>query len=338
MRKIILAISILAALYSCEKIENPNIAPVAKIKCISKSNTIELDASGSKDEDSSELTFSWSSCSSNIIIENSNEEKAYITIPENNSDLCANITLTVSDGVNVSNTSTIVYLNTPAKIKSWGFENLTVTFKSNNTFYNWYIDQKNTGRFNRLNCGPSSATMAVKWSNPKFDKTVLNARNSYKPEGGWWYTDDVTSYLNDNNVKNKVVELKTIDKLTDELDKGNIAILCLDMYYISQCSNSTKKINKFYKTENRNWGHFIIVKGYAKVNEELLFEVYDPYSYGKKSKDGSFQGKDRLYKASEIDKSTNIWWDYAIVVSKETSHVHALDASAVNHMHSGVIN
>jgi hypothetical protein len=49
------------------------------------------------------------------------------------------------------------------------------------------------------------------------------------------------------------------------------------------------------------------------------------------------KGKDRYYKAADLDLATNNWWDYAIVVSKNTSggrmsaELDAVDLSTIIH-------
>ena len=126
------------------------------------------------------------------------------------------------------------------------------------------------------------------------------------------------NYLNINAVNNKTISLSNVGVLTDEIDNGNIVILCLDMYYISNEINNYWHINKFYTTKGDGWGHFILLKGYKIVDGKLLFEFYDPYSYGKKYSDNALKGIDRYYSDSDIDQATEIWWDYAIVVSKNT--------------------
>jgi len=89
------------------------------------------------------------------------------------------------------------------------------------------------------------------------------------------------------------------------------------MNYIRISRNDQWHSDKFYN--NNVGGHFIILKGYKLVDHELFFEVYDSNSFGTVYNDRSLKGKDRYYRFSDLDKATSIWWDYAIIVSRESS-------------------
>lgn len=218
-----------------------------------------------------------------------------------------------------------------------GFQKITL---SNNRDYNWYYDQANTGTFSSINCGPTSTTMAAKWSNPDFSYSPEHARECYNPDGGWWYTSDVDNYLTDNDIPHDFIALSgdstgTQQKIIQELNDGNILILCLDMFYIRNESNKKWHVDKFYKTYSKDWGHFIVVKGFKQVDGGIFFEVYDPFGYRQTYSDGSFKGIDRFYRSSDIYKATSIWWNYAIVISekgKGLSVKGAINKSEINHM------
>jgi len=176
------------------------------------------------------------------------------------------------------------------------------------------------------------ATMVIKWFEKEFSKTPEDARNSIHPAGGWWYTGDILNYLNKYSVHNATIELEDAKSLTDELEKGNIIILCLDMYFVRNAANDQWHIDKFYKTLNSEWGHFILLKGYKLVYNQLFFEVYDSNSLGAVYNDNSLKGKERYYRFSDLDKATNLWWDYAIIVSKEKFKTsHGVDTEKIKH-------
>lgn len=86
-----------------------------------------------------------------------------------------------------------------------------------------------------------------------------------------------------------------------------------------------------------DWVTLLWWKDTRKLINETFFEIYDPYSYGERYADGSLKGKDRYYKAADLDLATNNWWDYAIVVSKNTSggrmsaELDAVDLSTIIH-------
>jgi len=222
--------------------------------------------------------------------------------------------------------------------QQWGLGLFQKTSKSNNRSYEWYIDQSTTGTYNTVNCGPTSTTMVAKWSKQSFSKTTEDARAAYKPEGGWWYTGEINNYLTDNIIPHSFINLSgtadgTYQIIKSVIDAGNIAILCLDMYYVRKETNTQNRIDKFYNTEGTGWGHFIVVKGYREVDDQKLLEVYDPNSYSNKYTDQTLKGKNRYYRSPDIYSATSIWWNYAIVVSPAGSvpkgDDKALDPSTV---------
>jgi hypothetical protein len=150
--------------------------------------------------------------------------------------------------------------------------------------------------------------------------------------GGWWYTNNIIDYLNSNSVINKTIATTGTNDLTNELQNNNILILCLDMYYILLEQNEAWRTDKFYEAQTIGWGHFIVVKGYKKVDDVLYFEVYDPFNWGMTYDDGSAKGKNRYYKASDIMEATENWWAYAIVVShSEFKSAEGVDPSSIRH-------
>jgi len=181
---------------------------------------------------------------------------------------------------------------------SWGLGGFQKVNLSNNRDYAWYFDQANTGIHSNNNCGPTVTTMACLWSNADFIKTPEDAREAYRSDGGWWYTDDISNYLTDNNITHYYINLSdniagTREIIVDELEEGNIVLLCLDMYYIPRQSKAEWRVDKFYYTDAKDWGHFILAKGYKIVDGEVLLEFYDPNSWNQKYNDGTFKGKDR---------------------------------------------
>jgi len=259
-------------------------------------------------------------------------------ITANNFEMPFTYEVTAEDGNTISNWHlTSTNNDYTISLGLGGFQKITL---SNNRDYDWYFDQANTGTFSDVNCGPTSTTMAAKWSDPDFSFSPEHARKTYRPEGGWWYTDDIDNYLTDLEIPHEFISLSnnatgTQQKIISQLDVGNIVILCLDMYYISNETNKKWHVDKFYKTYSKDWGHFIVVKGYKQVDGSVFFEVYDPYCYRQTYSDGSFKGKNRFYRGSDIYKATSIWWNYAIVVSEKGSGLpvqNLLKKSEIPHM------
>lgn len=183
---------------------------------------------------------------------------------------------------------------------------------SNNKSFEWYIDQFDTGRYNYENCGPAAAAMATKWSSNGEKGDATEARSRYKSKGGWWSVLDIESYLKDENISYK--EEYSIDKnvVINQLNKGKIIILCIDPRFIDISDNEEEKAGLFYKPSS---GHFIVLKGYKLVDDNLYFECYDPASYNSRYKTGELKGKDRYYLADEVILSATVHWNGMLIVS-----------------------
>jgi hypothetical protein len=161
--------------------------------------------------------------------------------------------------------------------------------------------------------------MAIKWFDQNFNLTAEDARNTYHSSGGWWYTNDIISYLDKYNVNHRTINLDQISNLKAEIDAGNIVIICLDMFHVEYFKDPEYHVNKFYDTNGAGWGHFMIVKGYKEIDGRVFYETYDPYSFSRSYAIGGLKGKDRYYTSSDLDAATDTWWDYAIVVERSAS-------------------
>jgi hypothetical protein len=266
------------------------------------------------------ISYQWTTTSPDIDIEEADQPVAYFKLPAGENEKQASVVLTVKNKGGSNEAVKDITVPGLTAVRAYGLGKVLGEEHSNSVDYNWYYDQQNTGTHSLINCGPTSVTMAIKWFDEDFTGTPLDARNTYRSGGGWWYTSDIINYLNLYDVNNYTIALSNINVVKDEIDDGNIVILCLDMYYVTYMEGpSYFHYNKFYKTNAKDWGHFIVIKGYKKVDGKLYFEVYDPYSLGEKYADGSFKGKDRYYLSSDLDFATHIWWDYAIVVTREGS-------------------
>jgi len=323
---------ILYLTFSCaEDNEIINHPPIADFEISDRIDTYYL-ISSTTNLDRDILSYEWKSDSEIISINDSKKKNAYFKLPALNESQTIGLSHTVYDGQVYVTAHKEIQLPILTEIRSWGLGRVLEKEFSNNVDYDWYMDQWHTGQHSDLNCGPTTVTMAIKWYDKEFSEKPEDARNTYRPHGGWWFTNDITNYLDKYSVNNSIIELNNPDSLINELEKGNIIILCLDMNYISLSQTYQWHIDKFYSTRNKEWGHFIILKGYKLVDNELIFEVYDSFSFGAAYNDFSLKGKDRYYRFSELDKATNNWWDYAIIVSKESSKSPiGLDAKKIIH-------
>jgi hypothetical protein len=287
----------------------------------------------SKDSDGDILTDKWISKCDTIKILNPLSSKAFFYFPQLSDAGQLKIKLVVNDGHLSDSVTKEISLAKPTLARLYGLGIDLKEEHSNNVDYNWYYDQMNSGRYASINCGPASVTMAIKWAKKDFDKTPEDARNSYRSNGGWWYTDDIINYLNQYSINNYTIRIDQINSIRDEINSGNIAILCLDMYFIRSQKKDKWHIDKFYSAKSTGWGHFIVIKGYKKVDDEIYFQAYDPYSIGMKYKNDTLKGIDRYYRSEELYSAISSWWSYAIIISKSSlkGSNYGVDVSKIIH-------
>jgi hypothetical protein len=287
----------------------------------------------SKDVDCDLLKPSWVTTCDTIKIINPNSSSAYFNLPELTKTAQLKIKLVVSDGDLSDSTFKNITLPESTLERIYGLGINLYKGHSNNINYNWYYDQINSGIYSYTNCGPASATMAIKWTDENFNKTPEDARNTYHLDGGWWYTIDIINYLNQYSVSNYTIPINNIDAIQEQINSGNIVILCLDMYYIRSELNNNWHVDKFYDANSKGWGHFIVMKGYKIVDGKAYYEVYDPYSLGVKYNNDTLKGVDRYYRSQDLDSAVINWWSYAIIVSKSKlkSAIYGVDVSKIVH-------
>ena len=210
----------------------------------------------------------------------------------------------------------------PDSLIAWGFGKTQESYYHNDKDYVWYIDQATTGYASGNNCGPSSATMAVKWYEKDFTKTAADARDMYPNSGGWWYTDNITDYLNHYSIPNSTVQFTGASQLEDLIKNGSIAILCINTDYLRMTSDNSYRVDRFYSYSS---GHFIVVKGARTVDNELFFETYDPNNWYAKYSDNTMKGENRHYRSEDLSASIKNWWNYLIVIPKNQLSKKSID-------------
>ncbi len=194
----------------------------------------------------------------------------------------------------------------------WGLGDNVSTYVSNDRDYDWYVDQAVTGLHAGNNCGPSSIEMAAKWYDKDTKASAENARNHFRSDGGWWYSDDINNALDLYSIPYEVISIQSETDLTSLIDQGSIAIINNSMSFIPFNSNTNERINRFYSFDS---GHYFIVKGYTIADDTLYFEVYDPNNWYESYDDGEPKGKDRYYESSVLMSSILNWYPYAVVIS-----------------------
>ena len=214
-------------------------------------------------------------------------------------------------------------------IESYGLGDILKQAKSLDKDYDYYIDQVGTGAYENDNCGPTVTTMALKWADPSFNKSVTDARAAIRPTGGWWYTQDIERYLKDHginmaysNLSKSLSASEYADKIVSIIDKGYQVILCLDMSQVAFNGTDELRTNKFYPEVVT--GHFLLVKGYKTVDNKTWLEVHDPYSNRRKYASGQLKGKNRYYEASELKKATDNWWARLITVAPKGTSIQGV--------------
>jgi hypothetical protein len=309
-------ISIALSILSCTNEDNSKIK--ADFTFTEEIDRITL-TNQSTDIDGKVLTCKWVSMCDTIQVDNIYASNTFFPLPNLKDSSQLKIKLIVSNGNSSNSITKNIPLPKTTFVRLYGLGKELVNEQSNNVSYNWYYDQMNSGAYSNVNCGPTSVTMALKWAKADFTKTPVDARNVYRSSGGWWYTDDIINYLNQFSVTNYTIAMTQFNSIQSELNAGNIAILCLDMYYIRSQEKDKWHLDKFYTASTKSWGHFIVIKGYKTVDNNIYYEVYDPYCFGMKYTDGTFKGKDRYYRSEDLNSAVSTWWNYAIIVTKTGS-------------------
>lgn len=279
----------------------------------------------------SNYSFEWTTTSDKIQFINNQAYSTRINIPENELEFNTTIFLKINKDNSSDSKSKEITIPFLSQNRKYGFGINSQSERSNNRSYDWYFDQMNTGIYSGINCGPTATTMAIMWADENFDKSPEDARNTFRSNGGWWYTTDINNYLALNYVNRSTIQLYSMSLVKEQIDNNNIVILCLDMFYVKANTGlSERRVDKFYSTNSTGWGHFIVIKGYKIVDNQLFYEAYDPYSFGMRYNDNSIKGKNRYYRSEDLNNATNNWWDYAIVVTKSSGKINnALDEKSI---------
>ena len=203
---------------------------------------------------------------------------------------------------------------------AWGLGTNVTEAVSNNRDYDWYVDQFNTGKSNYVNCGPSSIEMAMKWLNKNSSITAEEIRDKYLEEESYGTPLDTIAYcLTDNNISYRCLREITTDIFKNELNEGNIIIIGLSMGDISYNMINEERVGRYFE---KDYPHYVVIKGYKVVDDKLYFETYDPFSWDTKYIDGTYIGKDRYYSADELVEAAKNYFkidvsaDWAVVVEK----------------------
>jgi len=189
-----------------------------------------------------------------------------------------------------------------SRYQRWGLgENLT-EMVSNNVSYEWHMSQANTGPYWSVNCAPACVTMAIKWANPNFTKTVEEARNTYPNDGQGWTWAIQMAYLSDNRISHSLVRLPNENVLKSQIDSGHIVILAMNTSEIRfHTGNPEWRIDRYYAPPiSIDFWHAVIVKGHRVVDDILWFEIYEPAPVDYRYADGTLKGRGRFWRSEDI--------------------------------------
>jgi hypothetical protein len=202
----------------------------------------------------------------------------------------------------------------PSFLNAWNLGTAQTQYVHLDRPYEWYIDQAHTGTYSMENCGPTSVTMALKWVDGTYAKTVEEARSTYLPSGGWWYTSNIYDYLDLNNATRFYLNYATSADLKQVIDAGFLVILCIDTTYLTHIYTDSSRQGWMFQGGG---GHFIVIKGYRVVDSTLYFEAYDPANADAMYSDGTPKGRNRHYDATSLESAILNWWHYMIAVAPE---------------------
>jgi len=205
---------------------------------------------------------------------------------------------------------------TKKNVKRWGLGTELQEYVSLDRDYDWYIDQHNTGKYGKSNCSVTCVVMTKKWCYKDYKKTteearaaVVSLREAHDKVYGHNKYGTYRNYFNNNLIENgiKVSEEYnknvTEEKLINNIKEGKIIISSLRNSAFSGNENSIERVHKYgVKGGGVLGNHSIILKGYAKVDDKLYFEVYDPYNCRMKYSDGTPMYMNRYYLAEQVVK------------------------------------
>lgn len=180
--------------------------------------------------------------------------------------------------------------------------------------YEWYIDQGNTGYCSNNNCGPSVAVMAEKWFRPESKSTAEAAREAFPENDDWWSVTTIVSYLAEKGVPVVQDLYFNPNDIRKHIDAGAVVICCIDTTHLPFTPSSKQGTGRFYDYAG---GHFLLVKGYVEIGDELFWETYDPNNWNMTDEDSSPMGKNRRYAAKDLEKAIKKWWDGLLVIYPE---------------------
>ncbi|MFD2162115.1 hypothetical protein ACFSJU_06900 [Paradesertivirga mongoliensis] len=188
--------------------------------------------------------------------------------------------------------------------------------------YEWYVAQDGTGSGSKVNGAFACVAMALKWVDIfKYNSIDVASMRGTGPAGPV-DPEAVDRQFTSRNIFFKLITLsKDPLDVTEHIDRGNLVILLTDFSVIPYNELEQQYTNRFYPLLDKTistTGHWILVKGYKKVDGILYYETYDPFSKSEVYDNGEPKGRNRYYAATYVTNGLfrANGWPYAFVIDK----------------------
>jgi hypothetical protein len=193
----------------------------------------------------------------------------------------------------------------------------------------YYVTQDIAGVNRTGNGGAACIAMALRWASP--DNVGVTATDIKK---GIMSTTELFDILKREQIPLKIVQVSILpdySEITECIDKGLMVILCVDFAHIPYNAVSFVRIHRFWDLQTFGFQntatHFIVIKGYKKVDGKLYYESYDPFSQNQRYSDnGEPKGYNRYYLAENIRQACfrQGGWEYAVVAGQKRKMIPLL--------------
>ena len=116
---------------------------------------------------------------------------------------------------------------------------------------------------------------------------------------------DIKKFFTQEGIKHRLLQSQNKYTIKNQLDENGAVIINVNMNNLSR----GKTIGKPYFTFPfpGGWGHFLVVVGYEKIGNKLMYEVHDSFIKG---------GNNRLYDADEIQNALQRYNPQMLVVQR----------------------
>jgi len=127
----------------------------------------------------------------------------------------------------------------------------------NSVSWEWYVNQYDGSEYASFNCMPAMTCMAMKWLDPSYPGTPESLREQIASPTRGWRMAQVEEVLQNENVAYFIRNI-SLENMVQDLDAGRILLI---------------QINEGSLTTD---GHCLVVYGYRRWGNSLLFLIQDP--------------------------------------------------------------